>query len=176
LESRRENLVLTAPCAGVWSAPRADDAAGKWLPRGTALGQVIGQDGYEFTAVVPQAEASRLFARAEGPGRATVRLRGQADAPMRVSGMVVIQAEQNRLPSAALGVDHGGEIALSRDADGEPIAAESFYEVRARIEPRPGVAFYQGLTGRVSFALPAEPLGWQWAREIRQVFQKRAVN
>lgn len=176
LDSRRAKLVLTAPCAGVWAAPRADDSVGKWLPRGTALGQVIGQDGFEFAAVVPQGEASRLFAQQGGAGRASVRLRGQAGFAMPVTGMVVIQAEQNRLPSAALAAGHGGDIALARDAGDEPITAESFYEVRAQVESRPGAVLYQGLTGRISFALPAEPLGWQWARALRQVFQRRAVE
>jgi len=176
MEDKRRSLVVTAPLAGTWVAPRADDARGRWMTRGTALGQVIGPGGYEFTAVVPQGEASRLFAREGGAGRAVVRLRGQADAPLPVSGIVVIQAEQNLLPSPALAVTHGGDIALARDAGDQPVAAESFYEVRARIEPRPGVALLQGITGRIAFALPAEPLGWQWARELRQVFQRRAVE
>jgi hypothetical protein len=103
-------------------------------------------------------------------------LHGQAETALPVSGLVVIQAEQSRLPSAALAQNAGGEIALARDAGREPIAAESFFEVRAGIEPQPGALLYQGLTGRISFPLPAEPLGLQWLRALRQVFQKRLIN
>ena len=176
LEERQTKLVVTAPISGTWVGPRADELMGRWLTRGTALGNIIGSARFEFLAVVPQADSSRLFAHETEASHATVRLHGQAETALPVSGLVGIQAEQSRLPSAALAQNAGGEIALARDAGREPIAAESFFEVRAGIEPQPGALLYQGLTGRISFPLPAEPLGLQWLRALRQVFQKRLIN
>lgn len=176
LEERRTKLVVTAPIAGVWVAPRADEMKGRWLARGTALGSIVGNGKMEFLAVVSQGDSSRLFAHEASATRATVRLRGQTEQALRAGGLVVIQAEQTRLPSAALGQNHGGEIALAHDAGREPIAAESFYEVRAQLEARSGGTLYQGLTGRITFSLPAEPLGFQWLRALRQVFQKRSTS
>jgi putative peptide zinc metalloprotease protein len=176
LEERQTKLVVTAPISGTWVGPQEDELMGRWLTRGTALGRIVGSVGFEFLAVVPQADSSRLFAHETTASHATVRLHGQAEAALPVSGLVVIQAEQSRLPSAALAQNAGGEIALARDAGREPIAAESFFEVRAGIVPRPGALLYQGLTGRISFPLPAEPLGLQWLRAMRQVFQKRSIN
>lgn len=174
LEDRRARLVVTAPTAGTWVAPHTDEATGLWLARGASLGQVVGGDGYEFSAIVPQAEASRLFSRETGRG--LVRLRGQSEIALRVAGFVVIQAEQSRLPSAALAQTSGGEVAMTRDGRGEAVVAESFFEVRARVEAPPGAVLLPGLTGRAAFDLPAEPLGVQWVRTVRQIFQKRAVR
>jgi putative peptide zinc metalloprotease protein len=176
LEERQTKLVVTAPISGRWVGPREDELMGRWLTRGTALGSVVGAAGFEFLAVVPQADSSRLFAHETTASHATVRLHGQADAALPISRLVVIPAEQSRLPSAALAQNAGGEIALARDAGREPIAAEPFFEVRAGIEPQPGALLYQGLTGRISFPLPAEALGLQWLRALRQVFQKRSIN
>ena len=176
LEDRQTKLAVTAPISGTWVGPRADEMMGRWLTRGTALGNIVGPGGFEFLAIVGQVDSSRLFAHETEAARATVRLHGQADAALPVNGLVVIQAEQSRLPSAALAQNAGGEIALARDAGREPIAAESFFEIRAGIDPRPGALLYQGLTGRITFPLPAEPLGRQWLRALRQVFQKRSIN
>jgi hypothetical protein len=95
---------------------------------------------------------------------------------LRAQKLVVIQAEQTRLPSAALAQSGGGEIALARNAGDEPIAAESFFEVRALLKQAPRAFLLHGLTGRITFPLPAEPLGFQALRAMRQVFQKRSVN
>ena len=176
LEERQTRLEVIAPFAGVWVGPRAEEMTGRWLTRGTALGSIVGPQGFEFLAVVPQVDSSRLFAHETLAGHAMVRLHGQAEVAFPVSGLVVIPAEQNRLPSAALAQNAGGEIALAHDAGKEPIAAETFYEVRAGIEPRAGALLYQGLTGRINFPLPSEPLGLQWLRAVRQVFQKRSIN
>jgi len=176
LEERQHKLVVTAPVSGTWVSPRAEELTGRWLARGTPMGNVVGPGNFEFLAIVPQVDSSRLFAHEAEAARATVRLQGQSDTKLHASRLVVIQAEQTRLPSAALGRSGGGEIALAQDAGREPIAAESFFEVRAILEPAPGALLYQGLTGRITFPLPAEPLGLQWVRGVRQLFQKRSVN
>jgi len=176
LEDRRARLVVTAPVDGIWVGPRVEEMTGRWLTRGTMLGSMVGNDGFEFLAIVSQVDSSRLFAHEAEASRATVRLHGQSDAALKTNRLIVIQAEQTRLPSAALAQNSGGEIALSHDAGREPIAAESFYEVRAMLDQNPAALLYQGLTGRITFPLPAEPLGWQWVRSVRQLFQKRSVN
>ena len=176
LEERQQKLMVTAPMAGIWVGPRTDEMIGRRLTRGTALGSIVGSDKFEFLAVVPQVDSSRLFAHEAEAAHATVRLQGLADLALHATGLVVIQAEQTRLPSAALAQNAGGEVALAHDAGKEPIAAESFYEVRAQLEHVSGAILYQGLTGRITFPLPAEPLGFQWLRALRQVFQKRSVT
>ena len=175
LEERQASLVVKASISGIWVAPTLDQTRGAWLRRGTALGQIVqAGGGFEFSAIVPQVEASRLF---EGKlGDSVVRLHGQSEFPLPVVSVVTIQAEQSRLPSAALAQNAGGEVALARDARGEAVAAETFYEVRANLGAQTDAALLAGLTGRIAIDLPAEPLGWQWVRALRQAFQKRAVN
>jgi len=88
LEERQTKLVVTAPISGLWVGPREDELLGRWLTRGTALGSIVGSAGFEFLAVVPQADSSRLFAHETTASHATVRLHGQADAALPVSGLV----------------------------------------------------------------------------------------
>ncbi len=175
LEEQEAKLMVTAPLAGVWVAPGIEQARGSWMKRGTALGQIFEpEQGFEFSAIVPQVDASRFFTGEIG--EAVVRVRGQSTTPLEVGSVVPIQAEQNRLPSAALAQNAGGEVALAREGGDRMVTAETFYEVRAKLRPNPEAVLFSGLTGRIAFDLPAEPLGWQWARALRQAFQKRAAN
>ena len=176
LEERMKQREVRAPIAGVWISPASDEFKGRWLTRGTPIGSILGPKGFTFVAVVPQTKSARLFAHDIASDRAKVRLKGQAGTGLDVSRLVMVPAEQTRLPSAALAQNNGGDIALSKEAGKEPIAAESFFEVRADLIPRVGVAVLQGVTGRITFDLPSEPLGIQWIRGVSQVFQKRAVN
>jgi putative peptide zinc metalloprotease protein len=120
--------------------------------------------------VVSQEEASRLFA-AEIRG-AQVKLHGQANNSLAVTEQQIIPAEQHRLPSAALGWSGGGEVAVTHDDSGVK-ARESFFEVRAAVEPGNQAVLIHGLSGAVRFNLPPEPLGAQWVRKVRQLLQKR---
>ncbi len=169
LRERREGLVVRSSQAGLWIASDLASRSGEWMPRGTRLGAAIDPDRVQFSAVVPQSEASRLF---EGRLRgAEVRLKGAADRGMKAGPFTVIPAQQDRLRSAALGWTSGGEVQVS-DTQGMK-ASEPFFEVKAALAPNPGVARLQGRTGRIEFTLAPEPLLRQWMRSLRQLLQRR---
>ena len=48
---------------------------------------------------------------------------------------------------------------------------EGFFEVRALFPP--DSVLTDGVSGAIRFDLPREPLGVQWVRKVRQLFQKR---
>jgi len=171
LAVERASLTVVANVAGKWVAPRIEDRKGMWLARGTPLGELINENTFYFSAVVPQQEASRLFS---GDIRSSeVKFAGQADSPVPVPKYTKIPMEQTRLPSAALGWTAGGDVAVNVRDPGGTEAAEPFYEVRADVPRTTEAALYHGRSGRIRFKLSAEPLLRQWWRRLRQLLQKR---
>jgi putative peptide zinc metalloprotease protein len=155
----------------VWVSPRASDSIGQWFPRGQLVGQVVQDAEFRFTAVISQEEAANLFTG--GVQTSQVRVRGQADTALPVRAVRVLPAEQEVLPSAALGWAAGGEVATSlRDQTGAQ-AAEPFFELRAIVEPREGVRLLHGRSGKIRVELRAEPLLSQWHRKLRQLLQRK---
>jgi putative peptide zinc metalloprotease protein len=170
LEADQALLTIRARHEGVWTAPELPNLRGAWIARGTPLGLVINSNGFHFSAVVSQREASRLFA-SEIHG-AFIRLRGQADVELPVLDQKIIPAEHETLPSAALGWQGGGEVPVLLDDPSGTRAAEPFFELLATIAPTTDAAILHGRSGKIRFDLPPEPLLHQWFRKLRQVLQK----
>src|SRR5438045_3613442 len=99
-------LPITAPQDWIWGAPAAKDFVGRWLVRGTSLGLLVDPSGFEFTATVAQEDGDSLFTRRIL--RAEARLFGQTDKVLALGPLTIVPAEQNRLPSPALGWAAGG--------------------------------------------------------------------
>ncbi len=166
-------LTVRAPQNGIWVAPGLQDLPASWLARGAELGEIFDPRSFQFSAVVSQEEASRLFGREIRS--AQVRLWGQAENVLAVGAQKIIPAERQELPSAALGWRGGGEIALAaKDATGT-LARERFFEVRARVDQPPGVELRHGLSGQIRFELTREPLLSQWLRKLGQLLQRRGL-
>lgn len=162
-------LTLRARHAGVWVAPRIQDALGRRLERGVSLGLVVNPKSFEFVATVGQADADAAFAR--HPRGGEVRLKGQAGLVLRVSRWKVVPGGQQTLPSPALGWAAGGEVPV---APNEPEKArEPFFEIHASLAPTPEVRLLHGRSGVIRFASQPEPLLSGWLRRLRQLLQKR---
>jgi len=170
IEAELATLTVRAPHAGIWMAPELQEATGRWLPRGSTLGMVIDQRQFCFEAVVSQRDATRLFADSLPP--AEVRLRGQAGHRLRVKHPRVVPADQQQLPSAALGWRGGGEVPVRLEDPTGRQAAEPFFLVRAELESDPRVTLAHGRSGQIRFHLPPEPLFKQWSRRLHQLLQK----
>jgi putative peptide zinc metalloprotease protein len=171
LEVQREALTVKAPGPGLWVSPDLEDHLGSWRPRGAYLGDLVGEQGVEFTAIVSQQDASRLFG--QNVRRASVRFYGQADAEVPARDFRIIPAEQETLPSAALGWHAGGDVRTAMTDTSGLKTAEPFFQVVAELAPAEGVAMLHGRSGRVCFRLKPEPLLLQWMRQFRQMLQKR---
>ena len=171
LEAEKESLTVRARHDGVWLAPDLPNMRGVWLGRGSPLGLLINASAFEFSAVISQSEAARLFA-SEIHG-AQVRLRGQAGIELPVVNQRIIPAEHDTLPSAALGWHGGGEVPVALNDTSGTRAAEPFFELLAKIAPAGDAAILHGRSGKIRFDLPPEPLLQQWIRKLRQLLQKQ---
>lgn len=172
LQRQQAALLITAPHAGTWVAPRLADSVGRWFPRGERLGEVVRDDRFRFLAVISQAEAAGLFTDRL---RSQVRLVGEADKPLDVRAVQVIPAQQDTLPSAALGWAAGGEVATSHHDPHGVKTAESFFELRADITTPAAAALRHQRSGKIRLELHPEPLLAQWTRKLGQLLQKRST-
>ncbi|MCB1064156.1 MAG: biotin/lipoyl-binding protein, partial [Verrucomicrobiae bacterium] len=177
LEVRQENLVIRAPHRGRWIAPNVHELAQVWLPRGLAVGRVVDESEYYFSAIVTQTKSHYLFQQGAEDiiRRPEVRLRGQAGEVIPVNGLKIIPADKQYLPSTTLGMLGGGDIEVDSDPrGGGRRTKEPVFEVRADIEPGElPVVLQHELSGVVRMRLHDQPYLWQWVRKGRQLLQER---
>jgi putative peptide zinc metalloprotease protein len=100
-------------------------------------------------------------------------MKGQAGEEVPVTSRLIVPAERQSLPSAALGWRGGGEVPVELQDDSGVKASEPFFEVRASLDMVPGVSLLQGRSGYIRFELPPEPLLPRWIRKLRQILQNR---
>ncbi|MGD9363461.1 MAG: hypothetical protein PVH85_31650, partial [Desulfobacterales bacterium] len=171
-KKQRQALLVKAEQSGIWVAPDAYELKGVWLARGAELGKIIFPERYRFSAVVSQEEAANLFS-GNISGQMAVRLVGQGNIDLSVTGYKVIPFQHERLPSAALGWGAGGDIPVSGKDDQGLQTVEPFFQIYADLEPSRQVVLNHGHSGQIRFIQRSEPLLSQLARKVRQFFQKR---
>ena len=171
VERRRDALTIRAPHAGRWAAGGMDFSPGLYLPRGVGLGDIVTDGKYVFSAIVSQEEAARIFS---DPIRAVrVRVAGQAGTTLDSPRWRILPGDQRRLPTAALGWQGGGLIAVEQDDRDATKTTEPFFEVVAELPTVSDVALLHLRGGQAKFSMEPRPLAVQWWRSLRQLLQKR---
>jgi putative peptide zinc metalloprotease protein len=171
LYQHKKDLIVRARQDGLWVVPVAEELEGKWVPKGSLLGEIIDNHAFRFSSVVSQDDAANLFV--DQIQKAEVRLYGQENKNLAVSHFKIIPFQHDQLPSAALGWMGGGEVAVSLTDDTGIQASEPFFLIFAEIEPSQETLFLHGRSGKIRFSLAKEPLAVQWGRGFRQLLQKR---
>ncbi|MES3026030.1 MAG: hypothetical protein V4857_30995 [Pseudomonadota bacterium] len=178
LERLKRQLEVRAPHAGRWvAATSLHERDGAWIPRGQALGELVVDQRFRFVAVVPQEQADDLFRNSAA--RAQLRLAGQSEITLPVTGFTLIPYHRDKLVSSALGFAGGGEIAVKPGDQSGEASAESFFELRAslpadlRAQQERGLAPLPGLSGVMRIELPGKPLFGRARKALMQLFQKR---
>ncbi len=171
LKGLKKKLAVIAENDGLWISQEGDHFTGRWMPRGSTLGQLIGQKEFDFTAVVSQKEVSRLFS--DSILSVSAKLWGETKQTLSLSKYTVIPMEYTKLPSSALGWSGGGDIAVDMSDETGTTVVEPFYEVRATVVPINEVQLLHGRSGKMHFNLGHLPLLWQGWRKVRQMVQDR---
>jgi putative peptide zinc metalloprotease protein len=171
LRREQDRLHVRAMNDGIWVAPDAKDSIGRWLPRGSSMGQVIDPTSFEFNATVRQEDVHYLVAT-DMPG-AQVRLRGSAAQEIQVLRLRLIPASRRALPSPALGWIGGGEMPVAPEDPEGMTALEAFFQIRADLGPSSEATVLHGRSGKIRLELGTRPLLSQWMRRLWQVLQKR---
>lgn len=166
-----DGLTVRAPHAGRWTAGGVDYPLGLFVPRGAGLGEIVGEGKFVFTAIVSQEEAARLFS--DPIRQVRVRVAGEAGTTLESPHWRILPGDQRRLPTAALGWQGGGVIAVEQDERDATMTTEPFFEVVADLPSTAAVTLLHLRGGQAKFSMAARPLALQWWRSLRQLLQKR---
>lgn len=172
LEQQRLALTVTAPISGIWSTPEQEATPGRWMTRGGLLGSIVEGGDWRFVAVLPQV-GTHLFE--DHIQRAEVRVAGQEGDNLSVHNTLVVPHENGILPSSALGMAGGGEIAVDPSDPHGLTAAEPFFRVQADLPALSATEpmLIHGRLGVMRLTLGSRPLLLQWERSLRQFLQRR---
>lgn len=169
---RRDELLVVAPIAGIWTAPEIENSKGGWIPRGTSLGMIVDDSAFRFVAVLPQV-ATHVFN--DKIKLAEVRLTGEENHNLVTQDVRVIPFENGILPSAALGFAGGGEIAVASDDPSGVTAVEPFFRIYGDFgrDAAASSKMLHGRLGTMRITLGNQPLLTQWERSLRQFLQRK---
>ncbi len=168
--TRMGELIVHAPRDGVLVLPEAGDLPGRFLHRGDSLGDVLASGDVTIRVVVPQ---DRIDLVRERTKAVEVRPAYAIFRPMAATVVRELPGAVREMPSAALGLAAGGDIATDpTDASGRRAYEQSFL---VDVVPA-GVAdgnVWIGGRAYVRFDHGDEPLGWRLLRGLRQLFLRR---
>ena len=172
LERGRERageLVIKAKAEGEFVYPRASDASGRFLKKGELLAHVVSTDAIIVRAIVSQQDIDLVRNATRG---VEIRLAENVPQTIRASLKRVVPSATDQLPTAALGTQGGGAVAVDpSDRDGRK-AMQRVFQVDVEL-PHGDRAPRVGGRAYVRFDHGWEPLGVQWYRRARQLFLAR---
>jgi putative peptide zinc metalloprotease protein len=171
LDERVAALAVRAHADGRLALPDAADLAGRFVRRGSLLGQVLTDDATTVRVALPESEASDLQHRQRG---LSVRLAGS---PQRAHAATLVRDGVGavlQLPSAALSVRHGGGVVTDpRDRDDlTPLQPVVLLDVR--LDARDGAADERiGERAWVRFDAGLAAPAWQLAQALQRFVLRR---
>lgn len=167
---RQSKLLLRAPVGGRVVLVNPNELNGRWLPRGSVAGEVVGGEDWEFRAVVSQEDASQLFS--DESTEFELRFPGSANRSFTPERVRIVPGQQDFLPSPALGWPAGGPVRLAADDRTGLRAFEPYFLVVGTFNGSTA-DHWHGRTGVARFKAPPKPLLHQWMGELRQLLQRR---
>lgn len=166
LEVRYANLGGAAQSTGKLLVQTPQDMPGKHYRKGELIGYVLGPHAALVRVVVSQDDIGLVRSRLKG-----VELRLAEDVPvaMEVKVLREVPGGQDELPSPALGLSGGGQIA-TQPSDNQGVKTLQRVFVLDLQLPRDMVPRTFGERVHVRFNHGVEPLAFQWGRRLRQLF------
>jgi putative peptide zinc metalloprotease protein len=189
-----DSLSIRASFTGQWVSPNIDRARGAYIRRGDAVGMIASRPPRVIIRATASQDVADLILAGEHRGL-RIRVKGLPRPEMGGEVVRVVQAGQDRLPSAALGYGAGGSIRTDpKDPKGVK-ASERFFQVEIKPDKvyDPGipgdpddpndnvpegtwhekVPLWAGQRVVVRLEMPPKPLIQQWYRSILQLVQRR---
>lgn len=169
-QTRLAEQTIRAPDDGVLAVPDAEDQPGRFVRRGDLLGYVLSPQDVTVRVAVPQ---DRIDLVRQRTSAVTLRLAHAVLRPVSATIRRVLPSAVQEMPSAALGLAAGGDIATDpTDASGRRAFEQTFLVDVAptAIAPRD---IWVGERVFVRFDHGSEPVGWRLLRGLRQLFLKR---
>lgn len=166
---RASELVIRSRADGTFVVPKAEDLPGRFARHGEVLGYVVNLDIVTVRSVVPERDVELVRHQTR---HVDVRLAERVSAVIPAEIRAEVPAAVEKLPSAALGIQGGGAIAIDpRDPQGMK-TMETVFQFDLGLPPGTAVTRVGGRV-YVRFDHGTAPLVHQWYRSIRQLFLRR---
>ena len=168
-QERKADLTIRSHAEGHFVLPNAEDLPGRFLRKGQQLGHVVRRDTLTVRTVIPQQDIDLVRAAVREVEVRLVELRAEPK-----SGTVtrLVPSAGDQLPSAALGSQGGGQLALDpSDKEGRK-SVQRFFQVDV-VLPAGNRPVHVGGRAYIRFDLGWQPIGYQWYRNARQLFLSR---
>jgi len=166
IRSRVSDLLVRANDDGVLVLPQMADMKGRFFRKGEQMGYVLGDVRPVVRVVVPQNAVDKVRSATDN---VSIRV---ADRPsVVINGRVLreVPAGADMLPSLALSIEGGGEIATDpREVKG-PKALERMFQFDLQLDDSTRIEYF-GQRAFVRFNHHKEPLLVQWYRSLRLLF------
>jgi putative peptide zinc metalloprotease protein len=164
---RLDELIIRSPAQGIFLVDRPQDLVGRYVRRGDRIGFVADLSHGTIRVAVTQASMGRIRERTDS---VQVLLVERLDQPLTATISREVPAASFSIPSAALGVNGGGSLAVDPTDPSGTKTLEQVFHVELIFDTP-----VERLGGRtyVRFDHGTEPLGWQWYRRLRQLFLRR---
>lgn len=162
----KADLLIMSPCDGVFILPGMDDLPGRYIKRGERIGYVVDFNSVTARVVVTQRDIDRVRRETRAVSARTADNIGSVY-PSTVKREV--PAASNELPSAALSIEGGGNLAL--DPKDKTKTFEKIFQFEVLIPDVPRNTI--GERVYVRFEHTPEPLVFRWYRGIRRTLLGR---
>ena len=163
------NLIIASPATGFLDLQLAADLPGRFVSQGEVLGVVRSNGAATARVIVLQEQAGRVRDHTLG---IDVRVAGAQTQELPVTAMRAVPAGTHRLPSASLGTQGGGRIAVDVRDERGVTAVDPVFHFDLELPPN-AMAYFPGTRVQVRFEHAAEPLGPRWYRLLRQLLLAR---
>lgn len=163
---QEQDLSVVSVADGIFVLDQpARDLPGRYLPRGAPVAYVVNEHATIVRVVVPQEDVDLVRRRL---GDVRVRLSDEPGASRAASVIREVPGATDELPSLALGLGGGGDIALDPDSGGQR-AFRKLFQFDIEVDGAGG-ARRLGQRAYVRFDFGAEPIAYRWYRAARRLF------
>jgi putative peptide zinc metalloprotease protein len=166
LIERQSELSVSARADGVFIAPDGPDMPGRYYRKGELLGYVVGPAPPLIRVVIPQSAVDRVRLDSD---RVEVRAVDQPGVVWQGKLVRAVPSGGEFLPSKALAIEGGGEIATDPRETKGPKALQRVFQFDVELQDVKRIDHF-GQRVFVRFAHTMEPLGIQWYRSVRLLF------
>jgi putative peptide zinc metalloprotease protein len=166
LQERASELVVKAKTDGSFVVPERGDLEGRYLHKGDLVGYVVDKSPPIARVVIPQSAVDRVRLDSDS---IEVRLVDHSNTVWPGKVIRAVPAAEEYLPSRALSVEGGGEIATDPREPKAPKALQRVFQFDVALQGLGDVGYF-GQRVYVGFEHTMEPLGIQWYRSIRLLF------
>ncbi len=158
--------VVTAPAAGTFIVPQAQDLPGLYVKQGQLLGYVARLEDTNVRVVVTQADISLVRDKTHG---VQIKFSSQPGGSVTARIAREVPAANFQLPSKVLGSTGGGQILVDPTDEQGQRAQQQVFQLELALTDQIPKAYF-GERVQVRFDHGSAPLAEQWYRLGRQLF------